>query len=141
MPDSGHSIEALPARTPAEARAPRLLEKWVDIDLAPFDAKLRVVAKLARSRYFARLAKSKFAVREKEHVALRSRSKADHFQRREFGDRKKPSFAVDCPTRAVRIDIQGGILQGGNFSSALAAKMKASPPDVEFADFKTGREP
>ena len=80
------------------------------IDLAPLDAKLRIITKFAGGRYLARLAKPKFSVREKEHIALRARSKVHHFQRRQFGDRKKSSFAIDSPTFAVRVDVQGGIL-------------------------------
>ena len=55
-------------------------------------------------------------------------------------ERSPPLPSIAQPG-TVRIDVQGGILQRGNFKSALAAKVKASPPDVEFADFKTAREP
>jgi hypothetical protein len=72
---------------------------------------------------------------------LRARSKAHHFQGGQFGDRKKSSFTIDSPTFSVRVDVQGGILQRGNFKSALAAKMKARPTDVESADFETGWKP
>ena len=142
IPLSGHSSKAVPAHFPRVAIARSDLRNGTISTWLHSTRSFEFSLNSPEAEILPVSPSRKLRVREKEHVALSPRTKAHHVQAPGLWKCQRTARRRRSPSRRRQDEIcKAEFLQGGHFKPRGLAEMKASPRDVQLADFETGRKP